>query len=107
MRAYRMLRRRGEFSRVTKRGSRRAGSYLTCFVVEGRRETRVGITVTAAIGCAVVRNRLRRRLKAILDRYPLGTAPWRDIVFIARPGSGELPFAALAEEVERTLGRTS
>jgi ribonuclease P protein component len=107
VRAYDSLRRRGDFARVTRRGKRYAGSYLTCFVAEGRRRTRVGITVSGTVGGAVVRNRLRRRIKAILDTYPFGTEPWRDIVFIARPGAGELAFGALVDEIGRTLGRLS
>jgi ribonuclease P protein component len=104
MRAYDSLRRRGDFARVTRRGKRRAGAALTCFVADGRRRTRVGITVAGTVGIAVVRNRLRRRIKAILDGYPLDMPPWRDVVFIARPGAGELPFEALVEEVHRVFG---
>ncbi len=77
---------------------------MTCFVADGRRCTRVGITASTTIGGAVIRNRLRRRLKAILDGYPLGVPPWRDVVFIARPGAGELAFGALVDEVARTFG---
>jgi ribonuclease P protein component len=98
MRAYESLRRRGDFARVRGRGKR--------FVLDGRRQTRIGITVAATVGGAVVRNRLRRRLKALLDRYPLGTPPWRDIVLIARPGAGEATFDALAVELTRFLGPT-
>jgi ribonuclease P protein component len=103
VRAYEPLRRGGDFARVTRRGRRCAGTYLTCFVADGRRRTRVGITISASIGGAVVRNRLRRRIKAILDRSPLDAPPWRDIVFIARPGAGELPYPALADEVARVF----
>ena len=103
MRAYDPLRRRGDFARVTRRGRRRAGTYLTCFVADGRRRTRVGITISGSIGGAVVRNRLRRRIKAILDRSLLDAPPWRDIVFIARPGAGELRYPALADEVARVF----
>lgn len=104
MRMYESLRRRGDFARVRGRGKRYSGALLTTFTLEGRQPSRVGITVATAVGGAVVRNRLRRRLKAILDRYPLGTPPWRDIVFIARPGAGEATFAALTTEVARVLG---
>jgi len=103
VRAYDPLRRRGDFARVTRRGRRRAGTYLTCFVADGRRCTRVGITISGSIGGAVVRNRLRRRIKAILDRSLLDAPPWCDIVFIARPGAGELLFPALADEVARVF----
>ena len=107
MRAYDSLRRRGDFARVTRRGKRNAGPYLTCFIAPGRRRTRVGVTVGAAVGGAVVRNRVRRRIKAILDSYPLGAPPWRDVVFIARPGAGQLRFPALLDEVERVFGGTA
>ncbi len=103
MRAYEPLRRRGDFARVTRRGRRYAGTYLTCFVADGRRRTRIGITISASIGGAVVRNRLRRRIKAILDLSPLDAPPWRDIVFIARPGAGELRYPALVDEVARVF----
>jgi ribonuclease P protein component len=72
--------------------------------VDGRNGTRIGITVSAAVGGAVVRNRLRRRLRAILDRYAFGDRPQRDVVFIARPGAGQLSFTELTAEVERTFG---
>lgn len=103
MRAYEPLRRRADFARVTRRGRRHAGTHLTCFVADGRRKTRVGITIGSSIGGAVVRNRLRRRIKAILDRYPLGAPPWRDVVFIARPGAGELTHPALVDELARVF----
>lgn len=104
MRAYDSLRRRGDFARVTRRGKRHAGTHLTCFVADGRRRTRVGVTIGSSVGGAVVRNRLRRRIKAILDGYPLGAPPWRDIVIIARPGAGEIGFPELADAVARGLG---
>ena len=107
MRAYEPLRRRGDFARVTRRGRRYAGTCLTCFVADGRRCTRVGITISGSIGGAVVRNRLRRRIKAILDRYPLHAPPWRDIVFIARPGAGQIRFPALADEIARIFPAAS
>jgi ribonuclease P protein component len=73
-------------------------------IADGLEVSRVGLTVSAHVGGAVTRNRVRRRLRAILDRYPWNMAPVRDIVFIARPGAGELTFAQLRSEVERTFG---
>jgi ribonuclease P protein component len=70
---------------------------------DARDGSRAGITVSKAIGNAVVRNRLRRRVKAILDRTAFGAPPHRDIVLIARPGAGEADFAAVAAELGRLL----
>jgi len=77
---------------------------LTCLVLDGRDRTRIGVTVSAQVGGAVVRNRVRRRIRAILECYAFAQRPARDIVFIARPGAGELSFAELTAEVERTFG---
>ena len=104
MRAYASLRRRADFARVHRRGRRKASTFLVCIAAEGRERTRVGFAIGTEIGGAVVRNRLRRRIKAILDGYPLAAAPFRDVLFIARPGAGELAFAEVAAEVERTFG---
>ena len=70
---------------------------------DGRDVSRVGITVAKTVGNAVVRNRLRRRVKAILDRTAFGAPPHRDVVLIARPGAGALDIAALAAELGRLL----
>ena len=59
--------------------------------------------MSKGVGNAVVRNRLRRRVKAILDRSAFGRPPHRDVVLIARPGAGEADFAAIAAELARLL----
>jgi ribonuclease P protein component len=101
MRRYQSLRRRSDFARVQRRGERQVGPLFVFLTTPARDASRVGITVSKAIGNAVVRNRVRRRVKAILDRSTFGTAPHRDVVLIARPGAGEAEFAAVAAELGR------
>lgn len=67
---------------------------------------RFGFTITKKIGNAVVRNRIRRRLKAALT--PLtGTlaVPAHDYVVIARQPAFDIPFALLQKDLERALQR--
>lgn len=104
MRAFASLRRRNDFARVQRRGKRRVGRYIVALITDGQRPTRVGITVSKSVGGAVVRNRVRRRIKYVLDGLGLGSAPYRDIVLIARPGLGSLDFIDLAAEVRRLVG---
>jgi ribonuclease P protein component len=104
VRGYSSLRRRADFARVARHGRRRSATFVTCLIAAGRDSTRIGLTVGAEVGGAVVRNRIRRRLRAIMDGYSLAERAPRDIVLIARPGAGALSFAQLAAEVERTLG---
>ena len=104
MRLYQSLRRRSDFARVQRRGKRRVGPLFVLLATPGHGGSRVGITVSKGIGNAVVRNRLRRRVQAILDRSAFGAAPHRDVVLIARPGAGEADFAAVAAELGMLLG---
>ncbi len=103
MRAYASLRRRSDFLRVQRRGTRRVGAAFVALALPASEASRVGITVAKAVGGAVIRNRLRRRVKAILDRGPFGLPPHRDVVLIAKPGAGELDSGALAVDLARVL----
>lgn len=65
---------------------------------------RIGITVTKKIGNAVVRNRMKRRFRALArETLPeLGIAG-ADHVLIGRAGGIERDFSSLAAELKRAL----
>jgi ribonuclease P protein component len=114
------LTRRAEFLAVG-RGSRvvRHGFILQGLATASEklaRPPRFGFTVTKKIGNAVVRNRIRRRLRAAARAAAVHGARGADYVLIARPAALTLPFerlvtdliggiAALAGEDRRTTGR--
>ena len=65
---------------------------------------RIGITVTRKLGGAVIRNRIKRRLKhAISDGEGLGFRPGYDYVVIARSLAASAPFAALTSALKSGL----
>jgi ribonuclease P protein component len=67
-------------------------------------EIRVGFTVTKKVGNAVVRNRVRRRLRAAAeDVIPTYAVPGRDYVLIGRAGTRNRPFQALVGDLHRAL----
>lgn len=67
---------------------------------------RFGITVTKRIGNAVVRNRMKRRFRALLrDILPLHGMADTDHVLIGREGGVERDFALLHGELLAALGR--
>ena len=103
MRRYQSLRRRSDFSRVQRRGKRQTGPLFVLLSAEARDGSRIGITVSKTVGNAVVRNRLRRRVKAWLDRAAFGVPPHRDCVLIARAGAGEADYATVSAELARLL----
>ena len=67
---------------------------------------RVGFTVTKKIGGAVVRNRMKRRLRALArELLPAGGIPGADHVLIGRSGGIERDFALLRQELASALER--
>ena len=64
---------------------------------------RYGISVSKRIGNAVVRNKVKRRLREILRVAPL--KPGWDIVFIARPAVASADYASLKRATEGLLTR--
>lgn len=69
---------------------------------------RFGITVTKKIGNAVVRNRMKRRFRALLrELLPTAGLPAHDHVLIGREGGVERDFAKLREELSVALNRAA
>jgi ribonuclease P protein component len=69
---------------------------------------RYGITVTKKIGNAVVRNRMKRRFRALLrDILPGHGIAGADHVVIGREGGIERDFAALGDELRAALARAA
>lgn len=68
--------------------------------------SRVGITVTKKVGNAVVRNRIKRRLRAAADRViPERAARGWDFVLIGRQGSLDRDFADLVADLKQALDK--
>ncbi|PAX09755.1 ribonuclease P protein component [Sphingomonas lenta] len=69
-------------------------------------EMRVGYTVTKKIGNAVVRNRMKRRLRALArELLPVEGLPGADHVLIGREGGIERDFAQLRTELSKALAK--
>ena len=96
--------RRGEFDAVYRAGKRLPTAHFTVFVRSNELAlSRFGFSIKKAVGGAVVRNRIRRRVREIIrcrrQEIPAG---W-DIVIHPRSAVAKAPFAALAEELVRAL----
>ncbi len=74
----------------------------------GSEAMRFGITVTKKVGNAVVRNRMKRRFRALLrELLPVAGMPGHDHVLIGRDGGIERDFAALRTELSAALARAA
>lgn len=90
-----------------RRGSRCAGAHTVTYVRDGDETpaTRFGFIVSKQVGGAVVRNTVRRRLKAVCaEALPL-VRPGTDIVIRALPSSASADFSLLRDDVLRCLRR--
>ena len=69
---------------------------------------RYGVTVTKKIGGAVVRNRMKRRFRALLrELLPVAGIAGADHVLIGREGGIERAFAQLRDELGAALARAT
>jgi ribonuclease P protein component len=68
-------------------------------------DVRFGFIVSKAVGNAVVRNTVRRRLKAVCHEALTELDPGRDVVIRALTTSATADFATLRAEVLRCLRR--
>lgn len=73
-----------------------ADPYMVLYARRNRTEcNRVGITVSKKLGHAVVRNRIRRRLREVYRLNELRFQPGWDIVVVARTRAVKAPFDKL------------
>lgn len=93
-----------DYKRIVRRGRRISApntvTYLAAAVGDG---PRFGFIVARSVGNAVVRNRVRRRLKsACADLLPL-VPTTLDVVIRALPGSASASWSSLSEEVSAAV----
>ena len=106
--AFGRLRKRREFLAV-RRGEKRRGRFFLLEVLDrGDQDyARVGFTVTKKVGNAVVRNRIRRRLKEAVRVHAAGDMQrGNDYVIVGREDVLAAPFAEIKTELSRRLRKT-
>jgi ribonuclease P protein component len=92
---------------VYDRGSRFAGPYFAAFCVRepAGGGPRIGFTTPRALGKAVVRNRIRRRVREAVRLHLEQLNPEWSIVFNPRRKAMEAPFPELEREILRLFQR--
>jgi ribonuclease P protein component len=98
------LRRRKDFSAVYSGGRAWSNHYLAARVLPRDTDgSRFGFAVGKRVGNAVVRNRVKRRLRAVAAGLPV--RPGWDIVVVARPAAATAGFTELAAALRSLLNR--
>lgn len=95
------LSRASEFARLRREGRSFHGSFVVLSVLpaEPDSDSRVGLITSRRVGGAVLRNRVRRRLREIVRAMrPQLRRGWH-LVIVARASAVRAEFAALRDEV--------
>jgi len=103
----RLLRSR-DFRRVAGHGKRAAERHFVVLAMSAphasqQKVARLGITVSRKVGGAVVRNRLKRRIREWFRGERARLRPSMDIVVIARRGAAQLAGQQLEDELARLV----
>lgn len=97
--------RHADFERVYKQGKRHFAGHMTVFYLPRPEKSglRVGFTVTRALGGAVERNRMKRRLREAVRLRRMDFQPAVDVVINPKKSLLTAEFPELLREVERAL----
>jgi ribonuclease P protein component len=94
------LTRRAEYDAVYRNGRRRSSRQFTVFfAANGLGESRFGMSVGRALGGAVVRNRIRRRVREVLRLHRVEIPSGWDIIVHPRASVAKAGFASLGDEL--------
>jgi ribonuclease P protein component len=95
-----------DFVALQGAGTVRSHPLLTCrFLRTNLETTRFGLSTGRRLGGAVVRNRVRRRLREALRVMAPSFQPGWDVLIIARPAAVEANHEALVGALRRLLQR--
>ena len=96
--------RRGEFDVVYRAGKRRSNAHFTVFYRANQSPTsRFGFSIKKTLCGAVLRNRLRRRVREIIRLHRQELPAGWDIVIHPKSSVARSAFAALTSELLRLL----
>lgn len=94
------------FRRLYNKGRSAACPVLALYVRRnGRPGNRLGLTVSTKVGCAVVRNRVRRRLREIYRLNEDKLISGVDIVVVARVRAAHAPYCRLEQSFLKLCGK--
>jgi ribonuclease P protein component len=93
-----------DFDAVYRNGKRRSSSYFTVFLKANElAQSRFGFSIKRALGGAVVRNRMRRRMREVVRLHREEISAGWDFVIHPKANMASTAFAALENDLVRLL----
>lgn len=101
------LRKRAQFLKLSRGGGKfQSTNFVVISKANEGMESRLGITVSAKVGNAVVRNRIKRQVREYFRRHRVELPVARDFVVVARAGAAGMSGDQIARELEDVLTRS-
>ncbi len=97
------LRKNSQFRHVYRRGKSAASGHIALTFLRGSRLL-VGFSVSRKVGGAVVRNRVKRRMRECF-RLQMGALKEGRYIFAARPSAAQADYRALERDMDALLRR--
>lgn len=108
MAALEMLRSVSDFQQIQSHSRSRSHPLLLMrYRRNGLDRTRYGISTGRKVGSAVIRNRIRRRLRTILRVLDREVQPGYDILLVARPAAASVKQADLDDALRQLMRASS
>jgi len=96
-----------DFARIRRLGRSCGNRLLVVYVLPKLSdETRIGFSVSKRVGKAVIRNRVKRRMREAVGQQISAVRPGQDLVFIARPASSEATYQQIEHSIAYVLDKT-
>lgn len=98
-----------DFALTIRRGARAGRSTLVvhCRLVGDRPDAHVGFVVSRAVGNAVVRNQVRRRMRGVVVEHRASLPQGADVVVRALPAAAAASYQDLASDLLSALAGAS
>ena len=102
------LKKRYQFNYVYKSGEHYSGEHIVLYVASSKtKNIKVGLAVTKKVGHAVVRNKVRRRLREIIKKQVPNLKQNNNIIIVARDNINEASFEKLSNEFLKLIKKAN
>ncbi len=99
MKKIEIIKSSGEYTEIINTSKSKKSKYFSIYYRKNNQSNRYGITVPKKTGTAVIRNKIKRRIKNIIDNNKKIVHNGYDYVIIIKKGILELTY----EEIEKEL----
>ncbi len=106
MRRYEMVKSHEEFNEIINKGKKISGKYMIIFkVTKTYDKPNFGIAVGKKLGNAVVRNKIKRQIRNIVDNHRLGFKNYHNYIIMIKKEANNATFALLEKDMINILGK--